>query len=182
MVTLRDKLTDDIFNVKPKIVINATGLWIDFANRSIGDDTCFIGGPKGSHLILNQPQLRRALGENESFFENKDGRIVLIFPLLDKVIVGTSDIPTDVPQQARCTEKEVDYFLEVIEIVFRDIVVDRSHIIYRFSGVRPQPASDTDTTEQISRDHSLRIFESGQGLSKSTMCLSKSSAGQTKKR
>ena len=163
-VTLRDRLTGDTFKVNPKIVINAAGPWIDFTNRRLGHDTRFIGGTKGSHLILDHPQLRTAIGENEFFFENKDGRIVLIFPLLDKVIVGTSDLPIDDPEQARCTEVEVDYFLEMIGSVFPDIVVDRSHIIYRFSGVRPLPASEADTTGQISRDHSIRVLEPGQGL------------------
>ena len=163
-VTVRDKLTGDIFKINPKIVINAAGPWIDFANRVMGYDTRFIGGTKGSHLILNNPQLRTAIGENEFFFENKDGRIVLIFPLFDKVIVGTSDLPSDDPEQARCTEEEVDYFLEMIKIVFPDINVDRSHIIYRFSGVRPLPASDADTPGQISRDHSIRELGPGQGM------------------
>jgi len=70
MVSLRDKLTGDIFKVKPKIVINTARPWIDFANQSLGFDTHFIGGPKGSHLIPNQPQLCTAIGENEFFFEN----------------------------------------------------------------------------------------------------------------
>ena len=163
-VTLRDKLTGDIFKINPKIVINAAGPWIDFANRGMGYDTHFIGGTKGSHLILNHPQLRTAIGENEFFYENKDGRIVLIFPLFDKVIVGTSDLPIDDPDQARCTEEEVDYFLEMIKIVFPYINVDRSHIIYRFSGVRPLPASEADSPGQISRDHSIREFGPDQGI------------------
>ncbi len=163
-VTLRDQLTGETYRVNPKIVINAAGPWIDIANRGMGHDTRFIGGTKGSHLILDHQQLRTAIGENEFFFENKDGRIVLIFPLLDKVIVGTSDLPIDDPEHARCTDEEVAYFLELIKIVFPDIVVDRSQIIYRFSGVRPLPASEAGTTGQISRDHSIRVLEPGQGL------------------
>ncbi len=50
--------------------------------------------------MLNHPELREAIGDNEFFFENKDGRIVLIFPLYDKVIVGTSDIPIENPDEA----------------------------------------------------------------------------------
>jgi glycerol-3-phosphate dehydrogenase len=125
----------------------------------MGYDTRLIGGTKGSHLILDHPELRAAIQENEFFFENKDGRLVLLFPLLDKVIVGTSDIPINDPETARCTEEEVDYFLEMISIVFPEIIVDRSHIIYRFSGVRPLPASDAATTSQISRDHRIEVLD-----------------------
>ena len=75
------------------------------------------------------------------------------------MIVGTSDIPIENPETARCTEEEVDYFLEMIRIVFPGITVDRTHIIYRFSGVRPLPASDAATTGQISRDHRIEVLD-----------------------
>ncbi|MEW6242284.1 MAG: FAD-dependent oxidoreductase, partial [Chloroflexota bacterium] len=90
-VTLRDELNLQTFNLQPKLVINAAGPWIDAANGTLGLSTRYIGGTKGSHLVLDHPELRAAIGENEFFFENKDGRIVLIFPLFDKVLVGTSD-------------------------------------------------------------------------------------------
>ena len=37
----------------------------------------------------------RPVGENEFFFENKDGRIVLLFPMQDKVLIGTDYSPDD---------------------------------------------------------------------------------------
>src|ERR1700690_3795230 len=110
---LRDELTDSVFEVKPRLLINAAGPWIDFTNHSLGLSTHFIGGTKGSHLVLNHPELRSVIGDHEFFFENKDGRIVLIFPLYDRVLVGTSDIPIENPDEAICTEEEVDYFLEM---------------------------------------------------------------------
>jgi glycerol-3-phosphate dehydrogenase len=118
----------------------------------------FIGGTKGSHLVLNNPELRAAIGDHEFFFENEDGRIVLIYPLYDKVLVGTSDIPLDSPDDARCTDEEVDYFLKMIKVVFPDIVVTREQIVFRFSGVRPLEYSGARTTGQISRDHTIQVL------------------------
>lgn len=160
-VTLRDELAGEEIAVKPQIVVNAGGPWIDFVNRALGEDTGFIGGTKGSHLVLDHPQLRAAIGEHEFFFENDDGRIVLIFPFRDRVLVGTSDIPMSDPEDARTTEEEVDYFLQMIDKVFPEMEVDRSHIVYRFSGVRPLPAGDADSPGQISRDHSIKTVEAG---------------------
>ncbi|MBZ0275570.1 MAG: FAD-dependent oxidoreductase, partial [Anaerolineae bacterium] len=74
-VTLKDELTGEMYAVKPKIVVNAAGPWIDFTNQTMGHTTKFIGGTKGSHLILNHPELHAATQGNEMFFENKDGRI-----------------------------------------------------------------------------------------------------------
>lgn len=152
---LRDELTDTVINIKPKLMINAAGPWIDFANRSLGLTTRFIGGTKGSHLVLDHPELRAAIGDHEFFFENKDGRIVLIFPLYDRVLVGTSDIPIENPDEANCTEEEVDYFLEMTGRVFPNIKVGREHIVFRFSGVRPLAASKAKSAGQITRDHEI---------------------------
>src|SRR6202142_3802941 len=154
---LRDELTNTVYEVKPRLVINAAGPWIDFANRTLGLSTHFIGGTKGSHLVLDHPELRKAIGDNEFFFENKDGRIVLIFPLFDRVLVGTSDIAIENPDEANCTEEEIDYFIEMIARVFPAIKVTRENIVSRFSGVRPLAASHAKTTGQITRDHEIQV-------------------------
>jgi glycerol-3-phosphate dehydrogenase len=159
-VTLRDELTGSTFDVRPKLVINAAGPWIDATNGSLGLSTRFIGGTKGSHLVLNHSELRQAIGENEFFFENKDGRIVLIFPLYDKVIVGTSDLPVENVDDVQCTEEEVDYFIGLVDRVFPDIKVGREHIVFRFSGVRPLAhTGSAKTTGQITRDHHIQVVE-----------------------
>ena len=159
-VTLKDELTGDPLTVEARLVINAAGPWIDIANKTLGMSTRYIGGTKGSHLVLKHPELRAAIGENEFFFENKDGRIVLIFPLYDKVIVGTSDIPIENPDEAVCTEEEVDYFVDLVSRVFPDIKVGRNHIVFRFSGVRPLAhTGSAKTTGQITRDHHIHVME-----------------------
>lgn len=158
-VTLRDELTGDAYQVKPKIVVNAAGPWIDFANHSLGKQTHFIGGTKGAHLVIDHPELHAATQGHELFFENKDGRICLFFPLMDKVLAGTTDIHIDDPDMAAVTDEEVDYILGMVNLVFPTIKVDRSHVVFWFTGVRPLPASDAATAGQISRDHSIRITE-----------------------
>lgn len=156
-VSIQDEVTGEEFSINPKIIINAAGPWIDQANRAMDHSSRLIGGTKGSHLVLRHPKLRDAIGENEFFFENEDGRIVLIFPLKNRVLVGTSDIRIEDPDQARCTEEEVDYFIAMIGKIFPGVKVDRSHIVYRFSGVRPLPFSAEMQTGQISRDHQIKI-------------------------
>lgn len=157
-VILRDELTDETYEVRPNLLINAAGPWIDFANHSLGLSTRYIGGTKGSHLVVDHPELRETIGENEFFFENKDGRIVLLFPLYDRVLIGTSDIKIEHPDEARCTEEEVDYFIEMIGRVFPSIKLTREQIVFRFTGVRPLPGVNTKTTGQISRDHHIEVL------------------------
>ncbi len=160
---LRDELTGQTFETCPILIINAAGPWIDPTNRTLGLQTHYVGGTKGSHLVLDNPELRAAIGDHEFFFENKDGRIVLIFPLFDKVMIGTSDIPIDDPDSARCTEEEVDYFIEMVGRVFPKIKVSREQIVFRFSGVRPLAyTGSAKTTGQITRDHHIREDKLGE--------------------
>ena len=157
-VTLRDEESGETFEVEPDIVVNAAGPWIDFANQKLGISSRFIGGTKGSHLVLNHPELRAAIGDHEFFFENDDGRIVLVLPLFDKVLIGTSDIPIENPDDARCTEEEIHYFLAMLRRVFPDISVTREHIVFAFSGVRPlEYEPNARAAGQISRDHRIRV-------------------------
>ena len=155
-LTLRNELTGGTFAIQPRLIINAAGPWIDLANAAIGLESHYIGGTKGSHLVLDHPELRAAIGRNEYFFENQDGRIVLILPFGDKVLVGTSDIPVDEPDSARCTDAEIDYFLELAARVFPEIPVGRQHILFQFCGVRPLEKVGARNAGQITRDHSLR--------------------------
>ncbi len=142
--------------INPKIIVNAAGPWIDEVNHKLGLETRYIGGTKGSHIIVNNPQLKEAIGNREFFFENKDGRIVLLLPFFDKVIIGTSDLPIKNPDDARCTPEEETYFIDLVKRVFPDIAILPKQIIFRFSGVRPLEYQEAKTTGQITRDHSIR--------------------------
>ena len=157
-IILRDELTDQTYDVRPKLVINAAGPWIDFTNRKLGLSTRFIGGTKGSHIVVKHDELRKMIGEHEFFFENEDGRIVLIYPFFDRVLIGTSDIPIEHPEEAHCTDEEIDYFLSLTRRIFPSLRLSREDIVFQFSGVRPLPRSGAKTVSQISRDHSIEVL------------------------
>lgn len=161
VVTLRDEVSGETLEIKPQIVVNAAGPWIDFANEAMQHPTQYIGGTKGSHIIVDHSELHAATMGHEMFFENSDGRIVLFFPFMDKVMVGTTDIRIDDPDQARCTDEEIEYLLNMVHKVFPEMKVTRSHIVFWFTGVRPLPSSDASRTGQISRDHVTHITEPG---------------------
>jgi glycerol-3-phosphate dehydrogenase len=163
-VILKDEVSGEEIILHPKVLVNATGPWIDLVNWKLGRETYFISGTKGSHLILDNPKLKKAIRDEEFFFENKDGRIVLIFPVLDKVMIGTSDLRIENPDDAVITEEEIEYFFAMISRVFPGIEVDRSQIIYTFSGVRPLERTESGATGQISRDHTVKILEAGELL------------------
>jgi glycerol-3-phosphate dehydrogenase len=154
-VQLRDELTGELFNFTADVIINTTGAWVDLTNQAMGTASAFMGGTKGSHIVLDHPELLDACKGREIFFEHTDGRIVLIYPMGDRVLVGTTDVDADMSQDAVCTDGEIEYFLELIGHVFPDIPVDRDQIVYTFSGVRPLPRHDATQPGFVSRDYRI---------------------------
>jgi glycerol-3-phosphate dehydrogenase len=163
VVVLHDEVSGESCEVKAKIVVNATGAWIDGTNQAIGRASQFIGGTKGSHIVLNHPELAAATGDDMIYFVNRDGRICIFYVVDGKVIAGATDIPTDDPD-AVCDEGEVDYLLNSMSQAFPSIKVDRSHVVFRLCGVRPLPRSNALTPGQISRDHSFPMLPPGNGI------------------
>lgn len=158
-VTLRDDLTGESFTVQPRLVINAGGAWIDFVNRALKKPTRFIGGTKGSHIVVDNPTLAKVVNGSSVFFENTDGRLAIFMPFRDKVIIGATDLRCDQPDDAVCTDEEIDYFMQFADHILPGMQVDRSQIIFHFCGVRPLPASDVEFVGLVTREHSLRVIE-----------------------
>lgn len=154
-VVLRDELTGEVFTMRADVVVNATGAWVDGTNSALGEASRYMGGTKGSHIVLDHPELLAACDGREIFFEHSDGRIVLIYPMGERVLVGTTDIDTDMDTQAVCTDEEIDYFFELIHHVFPSVRVDRESIVYTFSGVRPLPRHDDTQPGFVSRDYRI---------------------------
>ncbi|MDF1478524.1 glycerol-3-phosphate dehydrogenase/oxidase [Leifsonia sp. H3M29-4] len=162
-VIVEDRETGERIELVADVVINASGPWTDLTNDALGRPTALLGGTKGSHIVLDHPQLLAATAGREIFFEHQDGRIVLIYPLKDRVLVGTTDTVADVREPARCTEEDVDYFFELIAHVFPGIAVQREQIVYRYAGIRPLPRHEDLAPGFISRDYRIEHDPEGSG-------------------
>jgi glycerol-3-phosphate dehydrogenase len=115
-------------------------------------------------VVIDHPELLEATQGHLLYFCNTDGRICIFYPFYGKVIAGSTDIPVSNPDTAFCDENEVDYILESIRQVFPGMRIDRTHIVFRFCGVRPLPRSDALTPGQISRDHICELIPPGNGI------------------
>lgn len=167
-IVVRDRISGEQFTIAADVVINATGPWTDLTNNALGLDSAFMGGTKGSHIVVDNPELLAATNGREIFFENNDGRIVLIYPLKGRVLIGTTDLEADIREPAVCTEEEVDYFIDLVSYVFPEVPVTREQIVYRYSGVRPLPRHEDTQPGFVSRDY--RIVEGSiDGLAGTTL-------------
>lgn len=154
---LKSQLDDSRRLVTSKVLINATGAWIDEVNQSLGLHSEFITGTKGSHIVVDHQALHDELAGGMLYYENAENRVCILFPYMGKVLIGSTDIPVKDLSSVYCTNEEIDYILESLKTVLPGITVDKSQIVYKFSGVRPLGSASKETAGQIPRSHKLQI-------------------------
>ncbi len=145
--------------LRPRHVVNAAGPWIDRVNASLGTETALIGGTKGSHILLDHPELMAQLDGRMIYFEGSDGRILLVFPYLGRALVGSTDIPADDPDRIFCTEDETAYFMQALRGLLPGLAFHNNQIVFAYTGLRPLPNSAGVAPGLISRDHSMPVLD-----------------------
>lgn len=162
-VILADTQTGEQFTVTPETVVNCAGAWVDQADSSLGIAQRLIGGTKGSHLVLRNKDFADKLGDRMIYFETHDHRICLAYPLdAERVLLGTTDIRTDDPEDTVCSNAEIEYLFDVMRAIMPTLALSREQIVFTYAGIRPLPVSE-GVAGAISRDHSIRLFEPGPG-------------------
>lgn len=143
--------------VRGRVIVNAAGPWIDHVNSSLGIAGQLIGGTKGSHILLDHPDLLVQLNGRMLYFEADDGRILLVFPFQGKALVGSTDVPADDPDAVHCSTEEIDYFMQSLRTLLPGLSFSREQIVYAYAGIRPLPNSKGVAPGLISRDHSAPV-------------------------
>ena len=160
---VRDEAGGAFAPLRARALVNATGAWLD---RTIGEltsgsaaGTRLVAGTKGSHLVVDNAALLKALNGHMLLFENDDGRVCITFPYLGRVLVGSTDIRVGEPGRVRCETDETDYILASLKFLLPGVDVSRADIVFSYSGIRPLPRSDTEFTGRISRGYSVRRLD-----------------------
>ncbi|MFT4123634.1 MAG: glycerol-3-phosphate dehydrogenase/oxidase [Microbacteriaceae bacterium] len=167
-VVLVDRETGEEFVFHADVVVNASGPWTDLTNAALGGPTRFMGGTKGSHIVVDNAELLEATRGREIFFENSDGRIVLIYPLKGRVLIGTTDVDADIRERQVATEDDIEYFFDLVRHVYPGIRLHRDQIVYSYAGIRPLPRHEDTAPGFVSRDY--RIVDTAvPGLEDSTV-------------
>jgi glycerol-3-phosphate dehydrogenase len=160
-VKAKDVETEKEYELKSKIVINATGAFSDSV-RKMDDENAksIITQSQGTHIVLDKSFLP---GNNAIMVPHtSDGRILFAIPWHNRVIIGTTDIEVDDPTLEPVAHKEeIDFLLNTAS---KYLVKDpsRSDILSVFSGLRPLVSEETEEdTAAISREHIVTISKSG---------------------
>jgi glycerol-3-phosphate dehydrogenase len=157
-LTLTDAETGQKLPVSARVIVNATGAWIDESAATLGArlNERLVSGTKGSHLILDNPDLMAALGGHMIYYEHDDGRVCIVFPYLGRVLAGSTDLRVNTAGRTACSIEERDYILGALQGLFPAVPVTPDQIVYAYAGIRPLPVSNADFTGRISRGHAVR--------------------------
>jgi glycerol-3-phosphate dehydrogenase len=150
-VRVRDLLSDDKteFEVKSRIVINASGPWFD---RVAGILTApvpqQIRTTKGVHITC-PPVTNRAV----VVFSPIDGRLMFVIPWLGYSWMGTTDTDfKDDPATVQTNAEDVDYMLRSVKDYFPTLDTDR--IYFSNAGVRAL-VKEEGSESSVSRMHRI---------------------------
>ena len=150
---LRDDLQQD---VSAKVVVNATGPWVDSLLEKLPTKLQkFMGGTKGTHIVVDafpgQPKMACYI-EAES-----DARPFFVIPWNGMLLIGTTDIRHDgSPATASADADEIRYLLDETNRVFPNADLNEKDIHFHYTGVRPLLRKSSKSTAAITRRHVIR--------------------------
>jgi glycerol-3-phosphate dehydrogenase len=156
-VRLADTLTGRQLVQFARVVVNASGPWVDMVlSNSTPENARLIGGTKGSHMTVGPfPGAPKAGVHYEAA---SDGRAILVLPLPDgNYLIGSTDIFFEGdPAEAVMTDEEIAYLLKEVNTLIPKARLTSQSVLHTISGVRPLPYSPKATTAaQVSRNHHI---------------------------
>ncbi|CDI46567.1 Aerobic glycerol-3-phosphate dehydrogenase [Lactococcus lactis subsp. lactis Dephy 1] len=138
-VRARDLLTDQVIEVKAKLVINTSGPWVDKIRylNFIRPIVPKMRPTKGVHLVVDAAKL--PVPQPTYFDTGKhDKRMVFAIPRENKTYFGTTD--TDYHgdfTDPKVTQEDVDYLLDVINFRYPEANIMINDIEASWAGLRP---------------------------------------------
>jgi glycerol-3-phosphate dehydrogenase len=158
-VALRDEETGRGFEARARVLVNATGPFVDTLNEQHGISTDHrLVLSKGIHLVMPR------IGTNDrvlAFYDDTD-RLFFVIPMGPRSVIGTTDSRVDDPTTA-VTDEDRTFLLEQVNARLRlDHPLTTDDIISERCGVRPLVVdNDGDDDDQpwvaLSRRHALEV-------------------------
>ena len=160
-LTATDTLTNTDYQLKARVVINATGVFSDqILQLDQPESPAMIRPSQGVHLVLEKKFLK---GPHAIMIpQTSDGRVLFAVPWHQHVVVGTTDTPIDnATAEPIALEEEIDFIL-TNAAAYMTQKPKRSDVKSVFAGLRPLAAQgDKNETKEVSRHHKVMVSTAG---------------------
>ena len=160
-LTATDTLINTDYQLKARVVINATGVFSDqILQLDQPESPAMIRPSQGVHLVLEKKFLK---GPHAIMIpQTSDGRVLFAVPWHQHVVVGTTDTPIDTATaEPIALEEEIDFIL-ANAAAYMTQKPKRSDVKSVFAGLRPLAAQgDKNETKEVSRHHKVMVSTAG---------------------
>lgn len=159
-VNLLDTLSNKIYSIKAKSVINATGVFADAVlNMDAQTHELLVTPSQGIHLVVEAD----FFNGNYSMMIPKtdDGRVLFAVPWQNKVVLGTTDTPVlTIDIEPKPLAEEIEFIINHFNR-YSIMPIDKTNVKSVFVGLRPLVKNKTaQSTALLSRDHTLVVAPS----------------------
>jgi len=152
----RDQISGKEFKIKSKVIVNASGSWLD---EITGDKKSKLILSKGVHVVIPKSKfpIRQSI-----YFDAIDERMIFAIPRRETVYIGTTDtLYNKSIDRLRVKRGEVSYLIKSVNKVFKsNLKID--DVVSSWVGLRPLIKENKKDVSEISRKD--EIFISGNGL------------------
>jgi glycerol-3-phosphate dehydrogenase len=161
-VSARDIDSGKEYNLKTRLVINATGVFADEISRLDDPESkTTIRPSQGVHIVLDKSFLM----SNSAIMIPKtdDGRVLFASPWYNEVVIGTTDTPLDkISLEPVALDEEISFILRTAE-KYLVTPPKREDILCIYAGLRPLAANPDNpaSTKEVSRRHKITLSPSG---------------------
>jgi glycerol-3-phosphate dehydrogenase len=156
---VKDALAGGSVKVRAKAVINATGPFSDRI-RKMDDPNAkpMIAGAAGTHIVLSPKFVPPETGM--LIPKTDDGRVLFVLPWEGHTLVGTTDSRSDIRENPRATEEDIEYILKQVAKYY-EAPPTRADVLSQWTGIRPLISDPNSAdTAKLARDHVVQISES----------------------
>ncbi|QDZ16796.1 glycerol-3-phosphate dehydrogenase/oxidase [Humibacter ginsenosidimutans] len=149
-VRARDRETDELFEIRAKQVVNATGVWTDDTQSMVGERGQFkVRASKGIHLVVPRDRFQSASG----LLLRTEKSVLFVIPWGRHWLIGTTDTDWHLSKShPAATAADIDYLLEHVNAVL-GVPLTREDVEGVYAGLRPLLAGESDQTSKLSREH-----------------------------
>lgn len=154
-----DQESGESWEMRSKVVINATGIFSDIFRKSSDSSIKWnIRTSRGSHIVVPG----KPLGSDNALIipDTSDGRVLFAIPWKDHTLIGTTDVPTEQPElHPTPSDQEIHFLIQEAQSRFSFYPTD---ITSSWSGLRPLVSrAKKGNTAALSRKHIIDISSNG---------------------